>query len=126
IGGGFAFSKKLRPFLLYLNTNFAYPFKTTVDGDKVEYGNYADMFLTVELMFRNNMSLLCELYKFYQWESSINGVNIPDSDADELFVNMGVTYNMEKIQVFVGYRRVLDGKNTSAYDAFLSAISWVF
>lgn len=116
-GYGVIVSKRLKPFVLHVDTIYNFPLETRIDGVETQYGNYLSYDFGVEYFLKRGFNLMLECNGSVQGDTKEDGKKIRDSDNDSFVTTIGVSWGMDRIQALLGYQRTLLGTNTDANDA---------
>lgn len=125
-GFGINLSKKLKPFLLHLDTIYSLPQKAMVDGVKTMYGKYLNYDFGAEYFLARGFNLMLELNGFLQGDKKQDGSRTPASDIKYLNAAGGIGWSCNKLQILLAYQRSLTGTNTDANDSAVLTFVYTF
>jgi hypothetical protein len=125
-GFGFILTKKLKPFIFHADVIYSLPQQVSVDYIKTRYANYLNCDLAVEYFLTKGFNFMVEANAFFQGDIKEDGIRIPNSQVQYLKISPALGWSCDKIQILLGYQRVVMGKNTDATDSVALTFVYTF
>lgn len=125
-GYGVIFTKKVKPFILHLDSIYSFPLERKVDNLKTSYARYLNYDFGIEYFLPKGFNFMLEFNGFFQGDKKQNGQKIPNSDIKYLNFLPGVGWSNKKIQLLLAYQRTLTGTNTDANDSAVVTFVYTF
>jgi hypothetical protein len=125
-GFGLIVTKKLKPFIFHADIVYSFPQRVRINGIKTWYGNYLNCDLAVEYFLPKGFNLMVEANGFFQGDKKEDGVRIPNSAVKYLIIAPAIGWSCEKLQILLGYQRVVIGTNTDANDSVAITCVYTF
>ncbi len=125
-GFGINLTKRLKPFVIHVDTIYNLPHETKVNGVETKYGTYLNYDFGVEYFLTKSFNLMLEFNGFLQADKREDGTKIPSSDINYFTIAPGIGYSTDKIQTLLAYQRTLTGTNTDANDSAVLTFVYTF
>ena len=132
-GFGLIVTKKIQPFILHADVTYSFPQRVRINGVKTWYANYLNCDLAVEYFLPavkyflpKGFNLMVEANAFFQGDIKADGVRIPNSAVKYLIIAPAIGWSCDKLQILLGYQRVVWGANTDANDSVALTCVYTF
>jgi hypothetical protein len=116
-GFGLIMTKKLRPFIFHAGVTYSFPQRVRINGVKTWYANYLTCDLAMEYFLPWGFNFMVEANAFLQGDIKEDGVRIPNSRIQYLMITPAIGWSCDKLQILLGYQRIVMGRNTDANDS---------
>jgi hypothetical protein len=125
-GFGLIVTKKLRPFIFHTAVTYSFPQRVRINGVKTWYANYLNCDLAAEYFLPWGFNFMVEANAFFQGDIKEDGVRIPNSRIQYLMITPAIGWSCDKLQILLGYQRIVMGRNTDANDSFVLTAVYTF
>jgi hypothetical protein len=125
-GFGLIVTKKLKPFIFHADITYSFPQRVRINGVKTWYANYLTCDFAVEYFLPKGFNLMMEANAFFQGDIKEDGVRIPNSAVKYLIIAPAIGWSCDKLQILLGYQRVVMGTNTDANDSVALTCVYTF
>jgi hypothetical protein len=125
-GFGLIVTKKLKPFIFHADVTYSFPQRVRINGVKTWYANYLNCDLAVEYFLPKGFNLMVEANAFFQGNTKEDGIRIPNSGVKYLIIAPAIGWSCDKLQILLGYQRVVWGANTDANDSVALTCVYTF
>jgi hypothetical protein len=125
-GFGVIVTKKLKPFIFHADVTYNFPQRVSVDGIKTWYANYLNCDFAVEYFLPKGFNLMVEANGFFQGDKKEDGITTPNSNVKYLKISPAIGWSCDKLQILLGYQRVVWGTNTDADDSVILTCVYTF
>ena len=125
-GFGLIVTMKLKPFIFHADATYSFPQRVRINGVKTWYANYLTCDLAVEYFLPKGFNLMVEANAFFQGDIKEDGIRIPHSAVKYLIIAPAIGWACDKIQILLGYQRVIIGTNTDANDSVAITCVYTF
>ena len=125
-GFGLIVTKKIKPFIFHADVTYSFPQRVSINGIKTRYANYLNCDFAVEYFLPKGFNIMLESNAFFQGDMKEDGVRIPHSAVKYLIISPAIGWSCDKLQILLGYQRVVMGTNTDANDSVALTCVYTF
>jgi opacity protein-like surface antigen len=125
-GFGLTVTKTFRPFIFHAGVTYSFPQRVRINGVETWYANYLNCDLAVEYFLPKGFNLMVEANSFFQGDLKEDGVRINNSRVQYLMITPAIGWSCDKLQILLGYQRIVMGTNTDANDSVALTLVYTF
>lgn len=120
---GFMGQKTLGKFNLYTSLTVDFPFESTINNIKTQYGKSFHYNASAEYVLPYNLNAFLEMNAYTQGRTDYNSTVTDGTKHSTVALTPGFGWTKDNMSAFIGYTRSLCGRNDEAFDSVtLSAL----